>query len=973
MFRVAFAQLRRTVGRTLALLIAIVVATTSFTVLTGSVETDRLQVRGTATAAFRSNYDLLVRPGTSYTPRETGLGMVRPNYQSGVFGGITPAQLNSIASIDGVEVAAPVSNLGYVNLQGIVKVDLRPLLSGATQQLFRIRPTFTMDRGLSRFVGTPVYVYVSRNRATISTRPSRFGLPEDWGDNPTYTERVQGRSLLLAACSSYTQDWLDKLNEQDSSRGYSATPWGYKDPYAVTATQMRCYYLPTQATSAAGYGASDPDELVAEIPVSLPVLLTAVDPDAENRLSDLAGTVVSGRSLTEADGPPSDTPPTDADRATTIPVLAATRISIDQQVSTSVERIRAENAELTSALSPSSGLIDRLSRLDGTVVARSDAVSAQTTWAGLGKTAPDETGLDEASAADSNLDVGTYWQVGPSGYHDDGHDLDVLSVPNPAGAYVSPQRGEQAPVGSDDDGVRAVTGRSYRQGGFRLGRLKVVGRFDPAEITDENGLSGLTSQTYASPLLAGADQASRAALGDRPLAPSSNVAGYAAQPPALLTTLAAGRFLLNQTDYGDPERGPVVEGTEVGHDRADPISVIRVRVAGVSGPDPVSRERLNQAALAITRRTGLAVDIVAGASGAPTTVVLPAGEHGRPQLRLVEQWARKSSRLSGHLCGRPEESDPLHPDPHRLHAGGRECGQRCRSDPPGRSRGAVLPGLGRRQAVRGGAARAGGGRPGGRIARDGPGLGDRGDRRARCEAIPISPQRALLAVPPAVLLSMLAGLVPALRAARATPMDAVRPLVRLPRASGRVGRTQTVSRLAWVGLGRTPGRTALAAVSLAVGIAALTVLLTIQRVFHGLVVGTLLGDAVALQVRRPDIVALVAILILGAAAVADVLYLSVREQAGEFAVLRSGGWPESALARLVTVQGVGIGLLGSLAGGAVGVLAVLGLLGSVPIAVLGPVGIAVPCGLILASIASLVPALLVRRLPTARLLAEENT
>ncbi len=251
---------------------------------------------------------------------------------------------------------------------------------------------------------------------------------------------------------------------------------------------------------------------------------------------------------------------------------------------------------------------------------------SQTTWAGLGKTAPDETGLDEASAADSNLDVGTYWQVGPSGYHDDGHDLDVLSVPNPAGAYVSPQRGEQAPVGSDDDGVRAVTGRSYRQGGFRLGRLKVVGRFDPAEITDENGLSGLTSQTYASPLLAGADQASRAALGDRPLAPSSNVAGYAAQPPALLTTLAAGRFLLNQTDYGDPERGPVVEGTEVGHDRADPISVIRVRVAGVSGPDPVSRERLNQAALAITRRTGLAVDIVAGASGAPTTVVTA----GRP-------------------------------------------------------------------------------------------------------------------------------------------------------------------------------------------------------------------------------------------------------------------------------------------------------------------------------------------------------
>ncbi len=334
MFRVAFAQLRRTVGRTLALLIAIVVATTSFTVLTGSVETDRLQVRGTATAAFRSNYDLLVRPGTSYTPRETGLGMVRPNYQSGVFGGITPAQLNSIASIDGVEVAAPVSNLGYVNLQGIVKVDLRPLLSGATQQLFRIRPTFTMDRGLSRFVGTPVYVYVSRNRATISTRPSRFGLPEDWGDNPTYTERVQGRSLLLAACSSYTQDWLDKLNQQDSSRGYSATPWGYKDPYAVTATQMRCYYLPAQATSAVGYGASDPDEPVQQRSRSRSgTILTAVI------LTPRTGCLISpspsspGAPSAAADGPPPDTPPTVVDRATTIPLLRREpAISIDQQV-----------------------------------------------------------------------------------------------------------------------------------------------------------------------------------------------------------------------------------------------------------------------------------------------------------------------------------------------------------------------------------------------------------------------------------------------------------------------------------------------------------------------------------------------------------------------------------------------------------------------------------------------------------------
>jgi hypothetical protein len=52
-FRVAVGQLRHSLGRTLALLVAIALATGSFVALTGAVETARLQVRGTVAVDTR--------------------------------------------------------------------------------------------------------------------------------------------------------------------------------------------------------------------------------------------------------------------------------------------------------------------------------------------------------------------------------------------------------------------------------------------------------------------------------------------------------------------------------------------------------------------------------------------------------------------------------------------------------------------------------------------------------------------------------------------------------------------------------------------------------------------------------------------------------------------------------------------------------------------------------------------------------
>jgi putative ABC transport system permease protein len=107
-----------------------------------------------------------------------------------------------------------------------------------------------------------------------------------------------------------------------------------------------------------------------------------------------------------------------------------------------------------------------------------------------------------------------------------------------------------------------------------------------------------------------------------------------------------------------------------------------------------------------------------------------------------------------------------------------------------------------------------------------------------------------------------------------------------------------ITGLAVVNVLRTPGRTIVGAVSLGVGVTALTLLVAVTLAFRGAVVGTLLGNVVTVQVRGVDYVAVAATVILGVLAVADALLIGITERAPELATLRAFGWPEAALRRM---------------------------------------------------------------------------
>ncbi|MDO3702532.1 ABC transporter permease [Micromonospora sp. C28SCA-DRY-2] len=945
MFRMVWGQLRGRAGRSVALLVGVLVATTGFVVLTGTTTTSRLAVTGAVERETRSAYDILVRPTGARTALEAEHRLVRPNYLSGIYGGITLEQYERVRAVAGVEVAAPIAMLGHSTSRVPMSVDLTDAVDRTLdRQVIRIDRTYVAERGLSTAPGRPEYVYVTRYPLIYPV------IEPDTMDSARYTDgRVYSWSDECGAVPREVQpDGTSRPICDPRSAVVVGNPgWSEREIWRVLAARL----LPdgrfevTHRALGAPVGAVDTgpttvERLALEETLTVPFLIAAVDPDAEQRLVGLADAVVDGRPLNAADTlADTSVPGFVPDRS--VPALVPSRPFLDGAVRTRLTRLpTARPAGLTPDV-----LDGALGRAEGTPAGSAEIDLAESyrgmLAAGLGDDAFDSccrgqlqvlaqpAPVDYERAADGTLRIARVSPPDPAIF---GDRTEISLLPRP---WLS-----------DDTGARRV-GRLVIPSDEALHDWRAVGVFDPERLTGFGELSKVPLETYEPPTAEGADDRSRAALGGEPLLPSGNPAGYLSAPPLVLTTLNSVPKLLERA----------------GPQRAAPISAIRVRVAGVDGYSERSAERVRLIAEQINRATGLDVDITLGSSPAPQTVTLPAGEFGRPELRLTENWSalgvastivravdRKSAVLfllvlvvcvlflgnavSAAVRDRRAELAVL----------------ACLGW-PARRIGALILGEVAVLGLVAGLLAVGLAFPLGAM------LG-----------VGVDWRRAALAVPVALLLGLVAGLVPALRAARAHPAAALRP----PIATARwVRRPRTLLGLALVNLVRTPGRTLLGASALAIGVAALTIVAAISYAFQGAVVGTLLGDTIALTVRGADALAATATVLLGAAAVADVLYLNIRDRANELAALRATGWTDPELGRLIGYEGVLLGALGALTGAALGMTGAAWLVEAIPGALVLVAGLTAAGGVLLTATAALAPATLLHRLPTARLLAEE--
>jgi putative ABC transport system permease protein len=930
MSRFVLGQLRAHRARTLALLCVLAVAPAATVLLVSSARTQSLQVRGTLTSSYRVPYDILVRPRGSRTPLEQSRGLVQDNYLSGLFGGITLQQLATIRSIRYVDVAAPIANIGFVQLQSFVHVPLDRVVDKSPFQLYRVDYSVVEQDGTTRVpMHSSIYLYYS----TLPFQPRSSDTPVQQAYRGQVYEPCSGADAYQQATGKSSPVSIACLSGASPGLGYD-----YPDPGGANITFPR-------------------GEVGVPESVQLPMLVAAIDPVAEAKLVGLEKAVVSGRYLEPHEGDQVRRSGSfGGESVSEVPMLLSSRAFVDANAVASIEKLDVPRGTNVPARLASASSVTWLPGLKGRVVGTRSVSAASAYRQSFGQLA-----TCSQSLACSPLSTVAHWTASPTGYRTlPGGALQPLPVVNPRSIWQSPATGigpppAKASVPRPDRDVqfRRLRGHLPVQAYFRVeGRpapgafYKVVGTFDPSKLAGFSTLSRLPMETYYPPELEPADARTKALLHGRPLLPSLNIGDYVAQPPLLLTSLDAIR--------------PFIDRRTFLHRTPAPISVVRIRVQGSGNVADAARIRL--VAAEIHRRTGLDVDVTAGSSPRAVTVDLPRGRFGRPALSLREGWSEKGVTLSfldaldrktallGALIPLVALFVVANGAAAVVRSRRREIGVLSCVGWSGRT---IFFSVLAEVALIGLAA----------------GLVATAVAAAvvATTSLQASPAVLALVAPATLLLALIAGSVPAARAASLRPLVAVEQDVS---RGARRGHVRTLLAFAVVGLRGRYARTLPSVCALAVGVAALSLLLTIQSSFGGSLLATVLGNAISVQTRGLDYVAVALILILSGAGLADALLLSVNERRAEFALLQALGWGTRPLRRLVVLEAALLGVLGAALGGDVALVAgfAVGLPAGTLVSTVAAVGAG---GIALALVASLVAVVRLRDLVSPAVLAGE--
>ncbi|PZF80773.1 ABC transporter permease [Jiangella anatolica] len=672
-----------------------------------------------------------------------------------------------------------------------------------------------------------------------------------------------------------------------------------------------------------------PPRRTVELEWSFPVLVAAVDPEQEAALSgdevpaSLRALAGSGAATGTGSRP--------------VPVVVASEPRVDAQAEVSV-RLLPDEAAAEFATGLGLDEVGALLATPGAVVA-TDTITADQAYQEL---------IREATERPVSILVDSFWTTEPTAYDvGAGGVLEPRPVGNPQDVWQSSVRTEgyvPTPPIVADTGFREVRphqGSAISESGAMLPQLSIVGTFDSTDF-EAAGFAG-------TPGLPAADARSEALLGGLPLLPSGSPAAYHLGPPTAFMRLS---------DL-DTFTGSGIELA----DQDAPISAIRVRVAGVDGVSAVERERVRLVADQIRLRTGLDVDIVLGSAATQQTVELPAGAFGRPQLALAETWMRQGvvaavmqtiDHKSVALFVLVLAVSTLFVANVSAAAARSRRGELAVLSRVGWSRGHLLRLLLAEVLLVGGAA----GVVGALLS----------VAMGWVTGLEVTAVRAAVAVPVAVVVALVAAAWPAWRASRPSIAGAMQPRIRPGQRSPLV---RGVRSLAVANVVRSPGRTGLGVLAVALGCAALTALLGITLAFNGAVVGSVLGDAVSVRARDIDYVAVLVTILLSSIAVADVVFLNMRDRRAEFAVLQAVGWGDGRVRRVVLAEAALIGCTGAVCGTLAGLAVAAGLAGELRAELLVAAGLTIAGGTAVPVLASLVPAAALRRMTVASTLTRD--
>jgi cell division protein FtsX len=874
MLQYVFLTFRQQRGRSFLTGGGFLLAACALILLSATTQTATLKANQIISQNWRPVYDLVVLP---HNVKVNAGQPVPADLLEGYSGGISLQQYTQIKQMPGVEIAAPIAFIGYVQLPSPSIQFASKSLSGG---YYRVDWTLTSFNGYHHIVERQVsFMYAMLNNCSAVNNESS-----------TLAELAK-QNIELGGCGP-------TIGEQPSD---------FTFPSIDTGT----------------------------------FLLAAIDPAEEDQLVHLSQSITGGRMLAAQDAIKLDSanPSVRMPDGTTVPGYDLPLL-FDQQLPGQIALHATFSRVTTQQIDPQQ-VLDRggfqyLAQFPGQQVLFNQNVpivqndpqrfsNAVLIWNGH------SWQTLRFTIAGSNLNFLyapsslTYQPItGPDGQP--AYTLVPSSVQSPEAALGSLhlQEAESAPVAEQGPEVAFrtlaplhIAQNSQTGAPSAYYFAKTVGEFNGVTLSGQfsDALNWLPETTYAAPPVILRYDAQGHPIPPTNLLPTTNPAGMILQPPLALTTLSAAAQLKG--------------------DRL--ISAIRVRVSGVNAVNDASWQRIERIAQLIQQSTGLQVLITLGSSPHPTLVYIPGIRQGQdgsvrtiaPVGWVEERWITIGAGLV--YLNQSRTTQQLLLSIALLVCLGYLAVTLSSLVAVQRKEFAILNALGWRPwypaelfvlqsmllALAGGIV----------------GIGLAVLVMMLIGAFP--PWTVVLwTLPIMLLLALLSSLYPLWQLWHILPAEVLRAGTSVSREqAGTVSRDARVPGISHLSIGsglalrnlfRSRGRTLIALTSLFLSAILLTVMANGILTFRQTLQGTLLGNYVLLQTAIPQLAGAIVAIVLTFLSVADLLLLQVRERRKEIGVLQAIGWRVSLVQRLFVQEGLLLAVLGALPGVliALGVLAI---------------------------------------------------
>ena len=862
MWQYVFLLLRRQPGKYALASSGFLLAACALILLSATTQTTVVQANQIISQSWRSSYDLVVLPPQAQLASN---GPIPADFLEGYDGGISIKQYEQIKTLPGIDIAAPIAYVGYVQMPV-------PPIEFFTQAL----PSgyYRLDLKLMAFNG--------QHQIVENTASMNYYLDSTCGNNGTSLStnayKAIAKAGLLLQCGTQPSATLARYS-----------------PFTDTGT----------------------------------FLLAAIDPTEENKLDHVYKHITDGRMLTyqytihfstnpklaQIVGTQNCEPQQQGQIITSsckipnydIPVLLHTQLSGQITLTGRFTHVASD------ALSPQTVLVhggtNYLSHLpnqqtlfDGTIPLVQDSAQrfsgASLAWDGrkLQLYVEPIFGIDPLTASLKFLytpSALTYQSAtAPDGEANNAYTLVPGGTQGPEVAFRSLHPLHVAPPSKKTNPFPTA---------FYF--LNSIGQFSGDSLAAQfsNPLNWLPENTYTAPPAVLHYDAQGHPVKATNLLPTTNSAGFVLQPPLALTTLNAARKL----------RGDNI------------ISAIRVRVSGVEAANPTSWKHVQQVAGLIHQRTGLPVQVTLGSSPRPTLVYVPGVKQGQfgatqniaPIGWVEERWIAVGASII-YLAQLGATRLLL------LGAVLTVClgyiivafSTLATSQ---RTEFAVLSALGWRpwQPTRLFLAQALLLALGGSIV----GIGIALLLATLLESIPIWPI-VLWTLPAMLLMALLSSLYPLWQIGRIQPAEILRAGSTVSSPASSSWRLPLESFVSPIGnmvirnLARSRPRTLITLVCLFLSSLLLLLMFSSILALRQTLIGTLLGNFVLLETAVPQIAGCVFALFLTFLSIADVLLLQVQTRRQEIGLLQAVGWHTTLIQRMFMQEGLVLACVGTIPG-----------------------------------------------------------